>query len=819
MSLRFVAPIHPREPSSSAPLPKRTKRSAACMACKARRTRCGGSYPCDRCIEIGSECVFAGLDRRRKYAQRRVEQELDMVQKLVDEIIEAFDARNYKQLGRILERVKEQRSGNGDRRRSQQTESDGPEADEGRTNPDASSNSRRPSSRSRSSSSSSVGSLNEVDTLTEDPNRTLESRAAGYIGKESEIAWMQKLDTEARKLDGRDEGASEEPVSALSYHVDNLSITETRPVDARLLPPRPWAAHLVNIFFESVAPSFPLLNKTLFVSQFDTAFSGSSEPTAKWLSVLNLVFAVSAKYYQLAEPIAGRDVDDRIFLSRGLSLRNSHHLLHEHADLHQVQIDLLLGIYYLAAGQVNRSWRMNGNAARAAVCLGLNLRALSEHIDPISKETRTRLWWSIFSLEHLLSGMTGRAPCLDHRAMSLYPPVPYDETSFDDPALQDLLGLADRREKHLHWTVYATDEELAARTAWLESIKPNSSLCFFHLIDLSIITHAAVMAIYSLQTPREAQGGSGQSEIPFYQSRLQSWLSNLRPPFAFADTSNNNKLRISRDSRTQVTLALSYYSSQIILSRPCLTRPDMKEGTNIRFPRSRFGNDTARTCVHSALSLIAILPDEVNTTWMLKTTPWWSILHFIMQALTVLLIQLSIGPVPDINEGAKSEEKSTHDEEEADKSDTEEAPNYAPEAVQNASQKALRWLQAMGQQDPSSRRAFEISSGFLRRIAKAKNLDLGVDFDPDASIQDRQGQTRMRSYAHMSDFERQQGEKRKSSALHASSAMRAGAGDAMNWGPDRTVSEGDFEQSGTGHGFDNQAHPFVLDPALFSVGM
>ncbi|RDW64372.1 Zn(II)2Cys6 transcription factor [Aspergillus mulundensis] len=798
MSLRFVAPIHPREPSTtSAPLPKRTKRSAACMACKARRTRCVGNHPCDRCIEIGSECVFAGLDRRRKYAQRRAEQELDTVQKLVDEIIESFDGRNFEQLGRILERAKEQRSGNDGHRRSGQTDSDGVEADDTRTNRDASSSCRRPSSRS---SSSSVGSLDEVDTLTEDPNRTLESRAAGYIGKESEIAWMQKLDFEANKLDGGQEGTTEEPVAALSYHVDNLSITETSPVDARLLPPRPWAAHLVNIFFDSVAPSFPLLNKALFVSQFNTAFSGSCEPTPKWLAVLNLVFAISAKYYQLAEPIAGRDVDDRIFLSRALSLRTSNQLLHEHADLHQVQIDLLLGIYYLASGQVNRSWRMNGNAARAAVCLGLNLRTLSEHIDPVSKETRTRIWWSIFSLEHLLSGMTGRAPCLDHRAMSLYPPVPYDESSFDDPELQDLLGMADRREERLYWTVYATDEELASRTAWLETIQPSPSLYFFHLIDLSITTHAAVMAIYSLQTAREAQGGRGQSEIPFYQSRLQSWLSNLRPPFAFADP-ENNELNISRDSRVQVTLALSFYSSQIILSRPCLTRPGMKEGTNIRFPRSRFGNDTARTCVHSAISLITILPDEPDMTWMLKTTPWWTILHFVMQAITVLLIQLSVGPVSDIDEGAKSEATSEQDKEGTDKKSTGKAPNHAPEAVQNASQKALRWLQAMGRQDPSSRRAFEISSGFLRRIAKAKHLDLEVDFD----VQGGQG---LRAYAHMSDFEHQLAEKRRSSPL---SSLQAGAGDAVNWGPDRTVSEGDFEW--------HQQHPFVLDPALFSVGM
>jgi hypothetical protein len=51
--------------------------------------------------------------------------------------------------------------------------------------------------------------------------------------------------------------------------------------------------------------------------------------------------------------VAGRDVDDRIFLSRAISLNETHRLIVEHSDLHQVQIDLLLAIYYLITGQVN----------------------------------------------------------------------------------------------------------------------------------------------------------------------------------------------------------------------------------------------------------------------------------------------------------------------------------------------------------------------------------------------------------------------------------------------------------------------------------
>jgi hypothetical protein len=196
--------------------------------------------------------------------------------------------------------------------------------------------------------------------LTEDPNRNEETRATGYIGKESEIAWMQKLDTETRNLDRdwhQQVSPLEDTLTPMSYHLDNLQIAEPPSTggDARALPPKSWAAQLLNIYFEFVGPTFPLIDQQLFISQFNSAFiNATQQPTQKWLAVLNLVLAIAAKYYQLAEPDSGSDVDDTIFLSRALALTTTQWLTIQHADLHQVQIDLLLAIYYLASGQINR---------------------------------------------------------------------------------------------------------------------------------------------------------------------------------------------------------------------------------------------------------------------------------------------------------------------------------------------------------------------------------------------------------------------------------------------------------------------------------
>lgn len=375
--------------------------------------------------------------------------------------------------------------------------------------------------------------------------------------------------------------------------------------------------------------------------------------------------------------------------------------------------------------------------------------------------------------------MTGRSTCVDYRALSVYPPVPYDEREFQTPEVAELLANTALREERLQWTLYASDSTLQSRNQWFSTLNPSQALYFFHLVDLSIITHAGVTAIYSLKTTRD----SGQNGISHYQEISQTWLSNLQPPFAF--TGPDNQLDISRQSREQVSLALSYYSSQIILSRPCLTCPDFMEGCKTRVARSRFGNATAKTCVDAALTLISVFPDTPDMGWLLKMTPWCSVLHFMMQALTILLIQLSVGPVQVMAaHGAQSGQ-----------GEASTAEN--PDAILGASKKGIRWLHCLAEQDASARRAFKICNNFIRRIAPAKEFNLhGIPSI--ASLPE-----------HTSGFRPSQSKRRESKEGSGSGTMPRGSQkNVPNWGPDHTVNEASLD--------DHLQNPYSLDPALFS---
>lgn len=225
-------------------------------------------------------------------------------------------------------------------------------------------------------------------------------------------------------------------------------------------------------------------------------------------------------------------------------------------------------------------------------------------------------------------------------------------------------------------------------------------------MDLSLIASTITSRIYGVHALRDGWD-QVENAIKLYSQKLNKWVSTIKTLFAFSD--NDGELLRGPSSREQASLALHFYSTCILINRPCLSRPGLREHSGIQFPRSSFGNDTALTCVRSALLLLAVLPDEPDGEWFYTVSPWWTMLHFIMQATTVLLIHLTVGPVLVITEQGH-----------------EEQPKGSPhptDIVPPSCKKALRWLHHMMNHDLACKRGFNISVSFLRRVTSSRNLD------------------------------------------------------------------------------------------------
>lgn len=217
-----------------------------------------------------------------------------------------------------------------------------------------------------------------IDHTEEDFNRDEAARATGFIGKASEINWLQKLSKEVNNecevwsasmsnsgddnglpsptLTPRPDNPSDPLMASANYYLDDMDIPSVNKVDPYEVPSKEVATKLLNAYLASVHPSFPIIGISTFVSQFQVFFSQPSlRPGNRWLAILNLIFAIAAKYAHLTEAEWKEDDNDHyVYFSRAKTLSLEDQLLH-HPDLQQLQVEGLACFYMVASGHINRS--------------------------------------------------------------------------------------------------------------------------------------------------------------------------------------------------------------------------------------------------------------------------------------------------------------------------------------------------------------------------------------------------------------------------------------------------------------------------------
>ena len=235
-----------------------------------------------------------------------------------------------------------------------------------------------------SEASAGRGSTGALDRTDEDFTRD-GAVATGFVGKNSEIAWLQRLQQEngyglinakqdAANFVERNGGATpsnnkvSQNAAALpeaeegffvqdsSYHLDDLPIDTFAVVDPHEMPPLETAQELFSSYITRCHPTFPVIGKKVLTGQFDKFISGRiRDPPAQWLAIVNLIFAVSAKYAHLVQADwKGDDRDHLIYFSRARMLAMNGDSIFQHTDLQQVQVLGLMSFYFLCTGQINR---------------------------------------------------------------------------------------------------------------------------------------------------------------------------------------------------------------------------------------------------------------------------------------------------------------------------------------------------------------------------------------------------------------------------------------------------------------------------------
>ena len=148
------------------------------------------------------------------------------------------------------------------------------------------------------------------------------------------------------------------PISEASYHCDDLTLTPPDQVDPFEVPPQATANMLFQSYLETVHPAFPIIGTNTFISQYQ-AFQLSqnqSKINHNWLAILNLIFAIGAKYSHLIQAEwSGDEIDHLVYFTRARILGFNSDAILGHAELQKVQITGLMSFYLMALNQINRS--------------------------------------------------------------------------------------------------------------------------------------------------------------------------------------------------------------------------------------------------------------------------------------------------------------------------------------------------------------------------------------------------------------------------------------------------------------------------------
>lgn len=232
-----------------------------------------------------------------------------------------------------------------------------------------------------------VGSPGTQDQLSEAVDLGRGTGAAGFMGKMSEVSWIQRakehllamplapgegIETMQIQYDRHTRDARKS--NYFMDDVDLLSVDEDH-VIAQEMPPLELSFILAEAYFHAIQGAFVFVHRERFLdalAHFPRKQSLLSWVERRWLALANLVFALGAKWLQQTEPDGSLVVYNHLeFYARARALGLDHRIVFDHPVLEQIQALGLLAFYLFMNGSIFRY-------VNHACCLGMVIDTLTD---------------------------------------------------------------------------------------------------------------------------------------------------------------------------------------------------------------------------------------------------------------------------------------------------------------------------------------------------------------------------------------------------------------------------------------------------------
>ena len=225
------------------------------------------------------------------------------------------------------------------------------------------------------------------------------------------------------------------------------------------------------------------------------------------------------------------------------------------------------------------------------------------------------------------------------------------------------------------------------------TLPATTSTYFIYRTQLSIISYEIVTQLYCAATIKETWA-EVQGAIKRIDGRLRSWRDNLPDEYTldfdrWDEPDWRNPLVLLR-----MGLAMLFNSSRMILFRPCLCRFEGRMSTQSEKSMD-FNQQGVQLCIHLARTMINLIGWTArNVEKLYAVTPWWHTLHYLCEALSVLMLELAY--------------------------QAQHLPAEVAYMLDDA-KKGIRWLIMMSEESISARKAWEIFDTLIRLVAPRIN--------------------------------------------------------------------------------------------------
>jgi hypothetical protein len=241
---------------------------------------------------------------------------------------------------------------------------------------------------------------------------------------------------------------------------------------------------------------------------------------------------------------------------------------------------------------------MIGIALRHAQAAGLHLRHEDPSISPKRRKALAQIWWSLHSIECVLTSITGRPRTVSTLDCTV-PPPGAKGTEMETPSRETTMSSAGEPATNM-------------------GVDP----FYVAYVRLDILMDKILSGLYSAQKSAKSWKAA-QKEITSLSDELETWAlhSLTRSPAAATTATSEHNL-----SREQLLLHLYYHNAKICITRPCLCRLDLRIKKQSE-ESVRFNQKTAEACIGAALDITSMLQDPPNPAWYYENGPWWCAVH------------------------------------------------------------------------------------------------------------------------------------------------------------------------------------------------